>query len=224
MYMEQTDRQTDKATRWSFTAYEAQWPLFATMPDIVAEWGWQEEICETTSRKHYQGYLRTKRQVRLAQLLKSIPKVHFEIARNWDGLVNYCKKPETAVEGTQRHQLSSTPAMTMADALIMVAENVPDLPPLKLEQVDNDAIERRVKFEFWESVKKILMTNPNMVGLFTQPQYERAWRNTRSVWVHHAELKSATQVYESSIQEAPCSSSSSSSGSQGERQDEGQSG
>jgi hypothetical protein len=197
--MEQTDRQTDKATRWAFTAYEAQWDLFVTMPDIVAEWGWQEEICETTSRRHYQGYLRTKRQVRLAQLLKSIPKVHFEIAKNWDGLLKYCKKPETAVPGTQTHQLSAAPAMTMSDALIMVANNLPDLEPLTLEQMgDDDIINRRIKYEYWESVQTILMSNPNMVGLFTQPQYERAWRNTRRVWIHHAKLKSEEEVYNAS--------------------------
>jgi len=204
--MGQTDRQTDKSSRWAFTAFEDQWSLFTIMPDIIAEWGWQEEVCATTARKHYQGYLRTKRQVRFSQLAKSLPKVHLEIAKDWNKLLSYCNKTDTAVEGTQQHQVSSTPSMSMADALIMLANNLSDLEPLTLEQMTDDAIAKRSVFEYWQSVTKILMDNPNMVGLFTQPQYLRAWSNTRAVWVHHAKLKAESIVYEEPLQSPPASS------------------
>lgn len=97
---------SDKSTRWSFTAFEAQWPLFESMPPSIVEWGWQTEICEKTNRPHYQGYLRTKSQVRFSQLKKELPGVHLEVAKNWEALLNYCNKTATAVAGSQKHEKS----------------------------------------------------------------------------------------------------------------------
>ena len=103
---------TTKSTRWAFTAYEGQWNLFITMPPDVLEWGWQTERCPRTERLHYQGYLVLRRQQRLAALVKLFPGVHFEIARNWTDLVNYCKKPETRVEGAEQvHRTNSIPSL-----------------------------------------------------------------------------------------------------------------
>lgn len=98
---------SEKTTRWSFTAYEAQWPLFESMPMCVAEWGWQTEKCGETQRLHYQGYIRTKVQMRFSQLKKELPGVHLEVAKNWDALLEYCRKTKTAVPGTQKHQKST---------------------------------------------------------------------------------------------------------------------
>lgn len=107
----------DKTTRWSFTAYEKQWPLFESMPLCVAEWGWQTETCKETQRLHYQGYLRTKTQMRLVTLVKELPGVHLEVcgkntpekpqAECWKALVKYCSKEDTAVPGTQKHQVTT---------------------------------------------------------------------------------------------------------------------
>lgn len=94
-----TDRQTDKSSRWQFTAYEDQWALFVSMPPGIAEWGWQKEQCPKTQKLHYQGYLRTPAQVRFSALKKILPGVHLEVAKNWQALVAYCAKIETRVEG-----------------------------------------------------------------------------------------------------------------------------
>jgi hypothetical protein len=102
----QTDRQT-KSSRWQFTAYKDQWGLFEAMAPGIAEWGWQREICPETKREHYQGYLRLTQQQRFAWIAKILPGVHLEIPRNWVALVNYCKKIDTAVPGTQVHQVST---------------------------------------------------------------------------------------------------------------------
>jgi len=102
----QTDRQT-KSSRWAFTAYQAQWALFESMPPGIAEWGWQREICPKTNNPHYQGYLRLTQQQRFAWLAKLLPGVHLEVAKNWDALIQYCKKEETGVPGTQVHRTSS---------------------------------------------------------------------------------------------------------------------
>lgn len=107
---EKTDRQTDKSSRWSFTAYEEQYALFNTMPPGIAEWGWNAEICPETNRPHRQGYLRLQSQQRFAWLKKILPGVHIEVAKNWDALVNYCKKEDTRAPGTTPvHQTNSIP-------------------------------------------------------------------------------------------------------------------
>lgn len=139
--MAQTDRQTDKSTRWAFTAYEAQWGLFNDMPPSIAEWGWQKEVCPETGREHYQGYLRTKQQVRLKSLVKDLPGVHFEIARNWSALTNYCRKDETAVSGTQVHQTSGN----MRTIYSLAKEVAAALPPLALLEDEFEEIRLRIR-------------------------------------------------------------------------------
>jgi len=103
----QTDRQTDKSTRWGMTVYEHQWHLLSQMPHEIAEWGWQDEICPDTQRLHRQGYFRTKAQIRHSQARKILPGVHVKIAEDWNKLVAYCKKKDTAVPGTQVHEVST---------------------------------------------------------------------------------------------------------------------
>lgn len=146
--MSETDRQTDtsgkgKSSRWAFTAYESQWSMFNEMPPLVAEWGWQKETCPTTQREHYQGYLRTKQQVRLSQLLKTFPGVHFEISRNWPALVNYCKKSETAEPGTQIHQVNSN----MRTIYSLAKEIATCLPHPDVIDNDFEEIRERVRRE-----------------------------------------------------------------------------
>jgi len=89
----------DKSSRWQFTAYEGQYGLLATMPPGVAEWGWQDEICPTTQRPHRQGFFRLQSQQRFAWVRKTFPGIRVEVARNWDALIQYCKKEETRAPG-----------------------------------------------------------------------------------------------------------------------------
>lgn len=173
---------TDKTTRWAFTAYEAEWPLFNTIPEIVAEWGWQPEVCPTTQRKHYQGYIRTKRQVRFSQLRAVLPGVHLEVAKNWEALLQYCRKANTKA-GASVHQHNASKAMTMADALTRLAAHVPSEYTFA-KPYDEDTDTRR----YWAAVNEILEIDPNAVGLYTQPQYMRAWQNTKSIWLDRAAL------------------------------------
>lgn len=141
-YMEQTDRQTDKSvktTRWAFTAYESQWHLFKVgcIPASVAEWGWNTEKCPETSRLHYQGYLRTKQQVRLSQLIKIFPGVHLEPARNWEATKNYSGKVETRVPGTEPVSEHSTIPDIYAYTTV-IAKRLPSrerLEAIHMEQV-----------------------------------------------------------------------------------------
>ena len=102
---------TEKSTRWQMTVFEGQFPLLEVMPPIVAEWGWQDEICPNTQKIHKQGYLRTYKQQRFAAMKAALPGVHIEVARDWLKLINYCKKTESAVEGTQVNEKNDIPSL-----------------------------------------------------------------------------------------------------------------
>lgn len=190
--MGETDRQTDKSSRWAFTAYEAEWPLFQVINDLVAEWGWQTEVCPNTQRKHYQGYLRTKRQVRFAQLKKVFPGVHLETARDWNKLLNYCKKKDSAVPGTQVNEVNRTKALTMAEALIALAE-ASSFSRLK-DMSGNRLVEEKDNM-FWDAVASLLEGDANLVGLYTQPQYHRAFIKLSRFWENEVYKKADEGVY-----------------------------
>lgn len=175
-----------KSTRWQFTAYEQQWSLFEAMPPIIVEWGWQQEVCPKTQRPHYQGYVRTGRQVRFSQLKKALPGVHLEPAKNWDALVNYCKKEETAVAGTQVHETTTFTSLSMAKALIKVAQNRPLNVDFSRCETTKD-VKDKYAYEYEVAVGVILEEDENLVGVYSQPQYERAYVKWRSVWVRKAE-------------------------------------
>jgi len=181
--MGETDRQTDKTSRWAFTAYQNQYHLFTTVNDLVAEIGWQTEICPDTQREHYQGYLRTARQVRFAQLKKIYPGVHIEPAKNWEALVKYCKKTESAIQGTQQHHETKKTFMTMAQALTKLAAHCPYVDRSKFLDMDEKQLTSHNKKQYWDSVENILETSPDEIGLYSQPQYERAYLNTRRIWM-----------------------------------------
>lgn len=184
--MAKTDRQTDKTTQWAMTVYEEQYHLLIFMPELVAEWGWQDEICPETQRPHRQGYFRTKRQVRFSQAKSMLPGVHIEPAKNWAALVKYCQKTDTAVEGSQVHQTSTSKAMNMAQALLMIAYHA---MPIEIGDHEweksniEDIIKKRVKAQFWTAVLDILESQPTLVSLFSQPQYLTTWANTKSLWM-----------------------------------------
>lgn len=182
--MAQTDRQTDKSTRWAFTAYEPQYGLLDNIPEIVKSWGWQDEVCPETQRKHRQGYIQTFRQVRFTQLQKSLPGIHLEVAKNWAKLLNYCKKQETRDEnGNQVHVDNANVPMTMAQALLALC------PFARGDDIHDEiakgelSVDKVYDNEYWACVCKVIEDNENAIGLYTNNQMRTAWRQTRHVWI-----------------------------------------
>lgn len=179
------ERQTDKTTRWAFTAYEDQWPLFTKdkLDPIVVYVKYQEEQCPDTGRRHYQGALRTSRQVRFSHIRKLFPGVHIEQAKNWSALLKYVEKSDTAVAGTRTEINRST--LSFADVLIALA-GVKDEPDFsEIDETDENRIkriDRLLTIDFWARVNILLTEDPNLVGILTMPQYLRAWINTHTVW------------------------------------------
>ena len=180
--MLETDRQTDKSTRWAMTVYEDQWALLEKMPEIIAEWGWQEEKCPETGRIHRQGYFRTHRQVRFSQIKAVLPGIHVEVARNWAALLEYCKKTETAI-GNAVHEVSTNKPMTMAESLIALAKY--HWSREKLEELSDTKPKDRYVREYWSCVKDFLKeaNKDNAIGLFTNNQMVLAWVRTRDHWI-----------------------------------------
>lgn len=188
--MAQTDRQTDKTSRWAFTAYEEQWSIVDdfTKSALVAEFGYQYEVCPTTNRKHRQGFLRTKQQVRFSAMRKAFPGIHFEIAKNWEALVNYCKKEETR-DKSRPDFFSGTGSkekpLTMAQALMKLASFADPKPIFESMPVihEGKTIDFRQEWTYdydhkamyVSAVRNWIKINPDIIALVTQPQYKSAY-------------------------------------------------
>lgn len=176
-----------KSTRWAFTAYKEQWNLFETMPAIVKQWGWQTETCPTSQREHYQGYLQTQHQITLHALIKTLPGVHIEVAKNWSALQAYCRKKETAIEGSQQQQTSTRDFWSMERAFVEIATHADEY---QREQVALLAIHNEpVKFDnkynrglYWYGVRRIIAEEPWRVSIFAQPHMEKTFIMTASVY------------------------------------------
>lgn len=177
---------SDKSTRWAFTAYEEQWNLFTgTMPELIAEWAYQTESCPQTGKKHYQGWLRTHRQVRFKQIKEVLPGVHLEVARDWNKLKNYCKKNETRdLSGAAAHETNINRPLTMAGALTEIALYEPTTEVF-MAYVRAHKKPMSMKDDYWYRVNQYIghTQNYESIGLFTNPQMLVAWMNTRQLWV-----------------------------------------
>lgn len=180
---------TARSSRWQFTAYEQQYSLFEKMPGLVAEWGWQEERCPETDRQHRQGYLRTFSQQRLSALTKVLPGVHFEIARNWAALLQYCSKAETRDgSGNAVHQVNGREYMTLDKALMKIAYAWDDESyarkciPERLV-LHNQKASDVLKEEFDNAVCRLVAENPEDVSYYVRPDVYRGWVITHSVWL-----------------------------------------
>lgn len=174
----------DRSQKWGFTAYEGQWPLFDVMPDLVRVCEWQTEECPETKRLHRQGFFTTTRQVRFEQAKKLYPGIHLLIPDNWTAWVQYCRKERTRVGPTVRQENTSK-AMTMADALTRLASYT--LPYGFDKPYDPES-------EYWRAVNDILSIDPNTVGLYTQPQYLRAWNHTAEIWKTNSAESVAAEI------------------------------
>lgn len=175
----QTDRQTDKSTRWAFTAFEHQYHLFNEMPDIVAEWGWQDEIAPDTGKKHRQGYIRTKTQQRFSKLHAVLPTVHIEVARDWNKLVNYCKKAESRdLSGNQVHQINDRKFLKFHEALLRIAGVY-----VKREPTTAESLKETEDEAYWSAVRTLLRVNPEDISLYSNNQLKSAWIHTKAVWI-----------------------------------------
>lgn len=165
-------------------------------PSFVKMVKYQDEIGEQ-GVLHIQAAVQTT-QVRFSAMKKWLPRAHIEVARNKQALLNYVEKADTAVPNTQ--VVIQADYLSMDSALKAIAEHKMDWYEWSQGVGRNNVKEHAFeKYEFWNAVKKILREKPKAVGLFTNPQLERAWVHTRSVWIDLLEKDRQTDRQNASL-------------------------
>lgn len=157
----------------------------------------QDEIGKETGTVHLQMVINTD-QVRFSSIKEWLSKAHIKPALTKDhkaNLMNYVHKQDTSVPGTQfEHKWKEeSKSLTMAQALMKIAElawtNEQCGEKLQKYFLDNGKHMTKLQLfeeEFWECVNLLLGQDENLVALYTQPQYIRAWIRTRTVWIKKA--------------------------------------
>lgn len=117
--------------------------------------------------------------------------------------MNYVHKEETAIANTrfehkyreEQQNLTMAGALTQLAELAFSREQIQEM--VRAEEYGKplyknmDAIYEK---EYWECASILIADNENLVALYTQPQYLRAWLKTRKVWVAKVEVDRQTQL------------------------------
>lgn len=171
--MPQTDRQTDKATWWSVTAFKddemAQMESPASYPTWLKKvYGGREE-CPDTKKIHFQGALQCRTQVRMSQIKSWLPTAHLEVARSTEALKKYAMKEETAVGSKQ--VLEGTNYWSLERIMCEIGKRT------SLYQQILDPLDR-----LWTAVNCILAEDPSRAATLANPTIERFWKKTYETW------------------------------------------
>lgn len=186
---------SDKSTRWSVTAFAAH--TYAALDQIrqhghplIAEIGWQDEICPKTEKPHRQGYCRTVRQVRLEQLKGVIPGAHLEVAINWIALKDkYCLKEETRDPSGEQVRIQWERPMRLHEMLIEVASLILiEHPPETKHAISLDRqTDRQVLLRYLRDYSQPLVRNhPEYSVVLSRQDARDAWCNYIEVWLEKA--------------------------------------
>jgi hypothetical protein len=94
---------------WIFTSYEVESPI--VFPEWVRYAIYQKELCPSTSRVHYQGYMELTKPARMSYLKSNISdKWHYETRKgSRDQAKNYCRKEDTRIDGPWEHGSEPNP-------------------------------------------------------------------------------------------------------------------
>lgn len=205
---------TCRCSWWSITlnnpTEEDRQTIHSNPPRWLKYIAGQDEISPTTGTLHIQAYCITE-QVRMSSVHNWLPRAHLKPAytkEHRDTLRNqYCnenkKKNDSFVIGThfEHKYREENENLTMAGALTKLAELAYSREyynKLITEKDDNGKIIRTQKDvrerEYWETANMMIAANENMVALYTQPQYLRAWLHTRDVWTAKVEIDRQTSI------------------------------
>lgn len=183
-----SDRQTDKATWWSITAFDEEekrqlssgkWP-----PMVKKVYGGLEE-CPDTKRVHYQGAVQCRGQQRFSAIKKWLPKAYIEAARDIAALKQYAMKDETAI-GEKEVLENQTPFVDNQAALYMIAREKIEYG---IEQLAQEFIDKKVPldkiadFEYVLLANRIVYREPHLCGVLTKPDVQRGWKMFRETFV-----------------------------------------
>lgn len=206
--MELDSQTTSRASHWGITinnpSEDDRRSLRTTQRWLRRVRG-QDEIGENGTL-HVQAYANTD-QVRLSQLKSWLPRAHFvplTSKAHIDNMISYVHKDDpTAVADTRFDITMRTTAnkpLTMAGTLTMLAEYAWTASEIKTyidraaENGESTKLKDVHEKEFWHIVNLLLSREPDLVALLTQPQYLRAWLNTRQTWITKFRLDSQTNI------------------------------
>lgn len=172
-------------TKWIATFYEGEYHYFDDMPSIVKKFGYQDEVCPTTGKKHRQAWLLTTQQSCNA-IRKKLYGVHIDPAmsqQHWDNIVEYCKKARTRdISGTVVEEVSNKNYLRQQDIYMLVAAKVQGyITPERISQCHSlkQDINRE---EFWYGVNSILFERPELSTFLSAPAAEKFWMRTGHTW------------------------------------------
>lgn len=169
----QTDRQTDKATWWSVTAFDLgeQGLLQASdnLPDWVAKVYGGLETCPETERIHFQGAVQCHRQVRFSQVKRWLPMAHWETAKSPEALKKYAMKEETSL-GSKNVIENKDGYLKFHEILLKVYANRPDLEMEEQESVD-DWLTR----VYWHAANTTIIQSPFLMATLLDSRALKGW-------------------------------------------------
>lgn len=174
--MSQTDRQTDKATWWSVTAYGDEILLLEDSvkypPDVAKVYGGREE-CPTTGREHFQGCIQLRKQQRLKWFKSWLPTAHLETARSSEALKKYAMKADTAT-GDKLERQNAVKYYSADEICLLIGSKVTD-----------DMIEKSADHKDWfkSSINVLLRENVKLAGQLMNPSLRNFWCDTALVWI-----------------------------------------
>lgn len=190
--MAQTDRQIDRSTCWSVTAYNDDIMTLVdktNVPDFVKEIYGGEEECPTTGRLHFQGALVLRTQQRMSALKKWLPQTHFEVARNRDALKKYAMKEDTAagekVEWSNPQQYEQLHEWLLKAAKVFVKTEDDYYSGLRDQSVQ---IKDPHRDTYIWSTSKLIAEDISMLNKYSNPQFIAAWRMYAPVIIGKARL------------------------------------
>lgn len=145
---------------------------------------------------HLQIFANTD-QVRMSAIKTWLPRAHIKPCITQEHIERtkayVHKQDETTVANTQFERIirGGNQSLTMAEMLMRFAEH--SWTHEFMAKLNDDRMNANMKpkplkeyyeEEFWHIVnEELLPENPDLIGLVTQPQYIRAWVNTRKVWI-----------------------------------------
>lgn len=188
--MSQTDRQTDRpATHWKSAIFETDgnWSKLDTIPAFVKEVHSQKEICPTTGNPHFQVHVVCNRQVRLTQMCGWIKATKWIPVFGKDHIqnsINYCKKKDTAVEGTHK-VVHGDKYYQMHELLEEIAKQY-DHPFPSTEQSRSSELERAVSYETLTS--RLVERDIKWVNKLCNPQIKKMWEMYK--WIFISKMQS----------------------------------
>lgn len=187
---------TEKSSRWAFTAYEGQYPTLDAIKEnkheLIAEIGWQDEICPETQKHHRQGYVRTVRQVRFAQIRGVLTGIHLEVAKNWEALQKYCKKTESRDPSGNQVAIKYERPLRLHEMLIEVAKNYlrMDRPSEEtLSRLDRQT-DRQILLQLLrQHAYQLVWKHPEYAIVLSRQDARDAWCNFISLWIEKAQCE-----------------------------------